>query len=174
MIVINGDITDNGAPGEYESLLDIEGMFPDLPAVYYTIGNHDSDKNDSDFSVLRERFLELTGTEEVYYSFEAGGSTFIMLGNEGAEGEDPDLANLSDTQLNWLDETLAEAVETNPGRPVFIFIHQPMEGTVAATFEGSDIAQSAEWMEIIEKYPEAVVFSGHTPPFDDRDPRPAE
>ena len=58
--------------------------------------------------------------------------------------------------------TLAEAVETNPGRPVFIFIHQPMEGTVAATFEGSDIAQSAELMEIIEKYPEAVVFSGHT------------
>ena len=162
LIVINGDITDNGAPGEYESLLDIEGMFPDLPAVYYTIGNHDSDKNDSDFSVLRERFLELTGTEEVYYSFEAGGSTFIMLGNEGAEGEDPDLANLSDTQLNWLDETLAEAVETNPDRPVFIFIHQPMEGTVAATFEGSDIAQSAELMEIIEKYPEAVVFSGHT------------
>ena len=37
-----------------------------------------------------------------------------------------------------------------------------MEGTVAATFEGSDIAQSAELMEIIERYPESVVFSGHT------------
>lgn len=162
LIVVNGDITDNGAAGEYESLKDIEGLFPGLPDVYYTIGNHDGDKNRSDFSELRDRFLELTGTDTVYYSFEAGGSTFIMLGNEGAEGDDPDLANLSEAQLDWLDQTLAEAVESKPGRPVFIFIHQPMEGTVAATFEGSDIAQSAELMEIIERYPEAVVFSGHT------------
>lgn len=160
--VINGDITDNGAVGEYESVLDIEGLIPSLPKVYYSIGNHDSDKNDSDFSVLRDRFLDLTGTDEVYYSFESNDSTFIILGNEGAEGEDPDRAVLSQTQLDWLDETLSEAVTEYPGRPVFVFIHQPMEETVAATYEGSDLSDSDALRSIIEKYPEAVVFSGHT------------
>ena len=90
------------------------------------------------------------------------------------KGKTPDLANLSDTQLNWLDETLAEAVETNPDRPVFIFIHQPMEGTVAATFEGSDIAQSAELMGDYRKISGGGRLFRPHPPFDDRDPRPAE
>ena len=157
-IVNNGDITDNGSEREYRVLNMIEGLVGDLPPVYYSIGNHDSDKNKSDFDPLRTRFLEQTGTDEVYYSFEQDGCTFIVLGNEGAaESGDPDYAYLSDTQLEWLDQTLSEAEGFS-----FVFIHQPLFETVAATYEVSDLSDSDAVRKIVDKYPNTLVISGHT------------
>lgn len=162
LIINNGDVTDNGSEKEYKTLAQLESLF-DLPDRYYTIGNHDSDKNASDFSPLEERFLQLTGTEQVYYSFTRDGCTFIALGNEGADDTgDPDFARLSQQQLDWLEETLQEAVKENPHQPVFVFVHQPLQGTVAASFDSSDLLQSAEVMEIVERYPQVILFSGHT------------
>ncbi len=162
LIIDNGDVTDNGSEKEYKVLKTLESFF-DLPEIYYTIGNHDSDKNASDFSVLKSRFLQLTGTEEVYYSFTQDGCTFIALGNEGTEEYgDPDFAKISQEQLDWLKETLREAVKQNPRQPVFVFVHQPLLGTVAASYEASDLLQSEEVMEIVEQYPQVVLFSGHT------------
>ena len=157
-IVNNGDITDNGSEKEYKVLNLIEGLVSDLPPVYYSIGNHDSDKNKSDFEQLRARFLEQTGTDEVYYSFEQDGCTFIVLGNEGAAGcNDPDYAYLSDTQLEWLDETLSQAEGF-----AFVFVHQPLFETVAATYEVSDLSDSDAVKQIVQKYPNTLVISGHT------------
>jgi hypothetical protein len=162
LIIDNGDVTDNGSEKEYRSLNRLLGMM-DLPDMYYAIGNHDSDKNASDFAPLEERFLQLTGTDKVYYSFSRENCTFVILGNEGAEGSgDPDYAYISQEQLDWLDATLAAASTENPHQPIFVFVHQPLEGTVAATFEGSDLLQSEEVAEILERYPEVVLFSGHT------------
>lgn len=161
-IINNGDITDNGSAKEYKTLNRIES-FLDLPDMYYTIGNHDSDKNMSDFSALKDRFLQLTGTNEVYYSFVQDDCTFIVLGNEGTEDlGDPDLARLSQEQLDWLEETLQNAAKANSHQPIFVFVHQPLLGTVAASFEASDLLQSEQVMEIIERYPQVVLFSGHT------------
>ena len=154
----NGDVTDNGNAAEYKNLQRILRLFPGLPELYYSIGNHDSDKNRSDFAPLEERFLSLTGTDKVYYSFTLGGNTFIVLGNEGAYPiDDPDYAYLSQQQLDWLDETLSSAEGE-----AFVFVHQPLEETVAATFEGSDLSDSAALMEIIERYPNTMLISGHT------------
>lgn len=162
LIINNGDVTDNGAQKEYKTLERLESLF-DLPDIYYTIGNHDSDKNASDFSPLGERFLQLTGTGKVYYSFARDDCTFIALGNEGADDTgDPDFARISQQQLDWLEETLQQAVKENPHQPVFVFVHQPLQGTVAASFDSSDLLQSQEVMEIVERYPQVVLFSGHT------------
>ena len=158
LIINNGDITDNGSEKEYRVLNQIEGLIRNLPPVYYSIGNHDSDKNRSDFEQLRTRFLEQTGTDEVYYSFVENGCTFIILGNEGAVGsDDPDYAYLSETQLEWLDQTLSEAEGF-----AFVFVHQPLFETVAATYEVSDLSASDEVKEIVSKYPNTLVISGHT------------
>lgn len=157
-IVNNGDITDNGSEKEYQVLNMIEGLIGDLPPVYYSIGNHDSDKNKSNFEQLRARFLEQTGTDEVYYSFVEDGCTFIVLGNEGAAGSnDPDYAYLSEMQLEWLDKTLSEAEGFS-----FVFVHQPLFETVAATYEVSDLSDSDAVKRIVEKYPDTLVISGHT------------
>lgn len=161
-MINNGDITDNGSEKEYNTLGLLESFF-NLPDIYYTIGNHDSDKNASDFSILKDRFLQLTGTDQVYYSFTQDNCTFIVLGNEGTEDiGDPDFARISQQQLDWLEDTLKTAVAENPHQPVFVFVHQPLLGTVAASFESSDLLQSEEVMEIIEQYPQVVLFSGHT------------
>ncbi len=51
------------------------------------------------------------------------------------------------------------------GRPIFVFLHEGMEDTVAGTFgyQGwHGVARSEELKAILAKHPEVVLFSGHS------------
>lgn len=160
-LFINGDIADHGQAVEYaayQKLLKRAGT--GIPPIYAAIGNHDFNGGQSAAGQIRQ-FLDGTAndSETVWFDLWIEGYHFIFLGSEAAGL----YAELSRTQLNWLDETLSQ--DRVEGRPTFVFLHQGLMDTVAGTFQYQNwhgVNQSAELRRILKKYPEVVLFSGHS------------
>lgn len=159
-IFINGDIADHGYVSEYRSLQKIiDAAGEGLPKVYCSIGNHDL--ADGPYDEKLKNFLEYTepGTDSVYYDLWLNDVHFIFLGSEA-----PGLnAQLSNKQLEWFREKLAENRDEN--RPIYVFLHQGLIDTVAGTFayqEWHGINQAKKFAEILKDYPEVILFSGHS------------
>ncbi|MBQ9783059.1 MAG: metallophosphoesterase [Clostridia bacterium] len=118
-------------------------------------------------------------TDKQYYDVWVGGIHYIFLGSEYAGTH----AYLSDAQLAFLDAALAE--DRDASRPTFILLHQPMYNTIAGGMPGQGwngvIAGDSNYQawvaagkpglkdtyeaplrEILAKYPEAMMFSGHS------------
>jgi 3',5'-cyclic-AMP phosphodiesterase len=180
-LVINGDLT-NGKPSDYEALKNALNASPHPANVWYTIGNHEFYKSfvnnlgiysvktfpngETDRAAI-DRFLKLTGERKVYYDRWLGGYHFLFLGSEKSRMSDMsygDDAWLSTQQLNWLKNKLNE--NSGSGKPIFLFLHQPLPNTIAGTtaWTGQDrsVIQSAELRNILADHPEVIYFSGHT------------
>jgi 3',5'-cyclic AMP phosphodiesterase CpdA len=159
-IFVNGDIADHGEEAEYRSFQQLINNAGDgLPKVYCAIGNHDLASGPYDDKL--ELFLKYTepATDSVYFDQWINGVHFIYLGSE-ATGLN---AQLSREQLNWFKQALAENRDEN--RPIYVFLHQGLIDTVAGTFayqKWHGINQSREFASILKKYPEIVLFSGHS------------
>lgn len=161
--MINGDIADNGTVRQYElfqNLVEKAGF--DLSQVRCAIGNHDFYGPGNDKQKLLT-FLEYTNPDSktIYFDEWIGGAHFIFLGSEmGGNGLH---AYLSDDQLNWFKEKLAEKRDEN--RPTYVFLHQGLVNTVAGTYEYQGwhgIARAEEFAAILKDYPEVILFSGHS------------
>ena len=155
-IFVNGDIADHGREDEYQALNNlIANAGSNVPPVYCAIGNHDYGQGTSDL------FVQYTNpcVDKPYYDLWLNGAHFIFLGGEKAGLH----ADLSDTQLAWLEEKLAE--NRDPDRPIYLFLHQGLMDTVAGTFEYQGwhgVKQSEQLSRIIKNYPEIILFSGHS------------
>ena len=125
-IMINGDIADNGTVRQYELYQDlVEKAGFDLSQVRCAIGNHDFYGPGNDKQKLLT-FLEYTNPDSktIYFDEWIDGAHFIFLGSEmGGNGL---YAYLSDEQLNWFREKLAEKRDEN--RPIYVFLHQGLIG----------------------------------------------
>lgn len=160
-LFINGDIADHGQAVEYSAYRQLLKRAGDgIPPTYAAMGNHDFNGGLNAAAQIRQ-FLDGTDndSETVWFDRWINGYHFIFLSGEVAGGN----AELSHTQLDWLDETLAK--DRVEGRPSFVFLHQGLMNTVAGTFQYQNwhgVNQSAEMRRILKKYPEAVLFSGHS------------
>lgn len=70
---------------------------------------------------------------------------------------------MSTEQLDWLDAKLSERATLD--HPIFLFLHQPLMDTVAGSLKEQGwygVNQDAELKEVLAKYPQAILFSGHT------------
>ncbi|MBP1963020.1 cohesin domain-containing protein [Paenibacillus aceris] len=158
-----GDITDSGSQAEYATFSSIWNKYKaSLPPMHFTFGNHDV--RWADFKQRMTVYTANTGMDKQYYDFWLKGYHFIFLGTEKGL---KDASYLSETQLNWLDETLSE--NESPGKPVFIFHHQPLKNTVAGANVGFNknfywygVRQDRELKMILAKHPQSILFSGHT------------
>lgn len=172
-----GDITDHGFPEEYEEVHRILQLHQaSLPELRYTLGNHDVGLGhwESRLAMYTSRM----GMPGPYHDHWIGGYHFIFLGTE--EGL-PSFCNLSDEQLRWLDRKLGEGVPDSrqpggqmelelgaaepPDQPVFLFLHQPLKDTVAGSLESQEwygVTQDKELRSILAKYPQTLLFTGHT------------
>ena len=108
-------------------------------------------------------FLEYTNPDSktIYFDEWIGGAHFIFLGGE--KGGNGLHAYLSDEQLNWFKEKLAEKRDEN--RPIYVFLHQGLINTVAGTYEYQGwhgIDRPEEFAAILKDYPEVILFSGHS------------
>lgn len=162
VLALTGDITDGGDVTSFNLAWNaLEGAKLSsviLPAM----GNHDTW---ADFSTAKSqitaRASKYTGKkiDKTYYSYDAKGYTFIVLGSE-AQNEK---AYISSAQLSFLDSELARA--TKDGKPAFIVAHQPLADThglpeVWAT--GGDLgAQSYQVRVIFTKYKNVFFLNGH-------------
>ncbi len=182
-LILAGDITDHGNQPHYEALEDVFSKYDPAEAVYLAVGNHDTWNNEIDeddrFPRSKELFLEyyekICGREidNVYYSAEIEGYTFIFLSSEG----DSTSGYISDEQIQWLSDELEKASEKD--LPIFIISHWPLAGTHGLPItwldhpfidDDSDLdedsgsfsdGKSAEIRELLEQYENIFYISGH-------------
>lgn len=163
-IVINGDLT-NGKERDYRlasSVLSGCGI-----PIHYTMGNHEyyGFYEDQDFTpeLAQRRFLQFTGCPGIYYEQKIQDFTFLFLSTENYTPDSNEAGWLSDTQLRWFEERLSAAA----GRPAFVFLHHPINDTVADS--DNSCCQSDQLCAILREFPNVLLFSGHTHCRMDRD-----
>ena len=159
-IFVAGDAADHGQVAEYEKLLALwkkaneNGLNPHL---YLGLGNHETMKDtsshnySSSYTTQMERFVNYANqsllaseqTDTPYYYISRGGQHFIFLATEYAGTH----AYLSDAQLEWLSDTLAEVA--SDGSPVFILLHQPLYNTIAGGLANEDGSKRQGWNGVI-------------------------
>lgn len=163
-IVLAGDLTESGDAPTNEIVIN---MLSELSVEKKIIasGNHDvrlfynrtMSRFINDVNTLGSAAYTVT---KPYYYTRINGYYFIVLGSEKQELEG---AYISDEQLKFLDDTLAEA--TVGGYPAFVICHQPLANThgLPGIWRTGDLgSQSSSVAEIMEKYKNVFFLSGHT------------
>ncbi len=162
-LFINGDTADTAMPEQYEMCQAlIEAAGEAAPKVYFAVGNHDFGFDDTPYETRLTNFLRgtrNTWSDKAYFDLWLGGIHFIFLGSElrGCP------AWLTEEQLAWLDEKLAE--DRDEHRAAYVFLHQGMIDTVAGCFayqKWHGVRQTEELAAVLSRYPEAILFSGHS------------
>lgn len=127
-MVIAGDVSNASDPKEYSMLEWTMRTFNKVETVLPAAGNHDVRACDTyeEAAGYFCDFAKFCGveTDTTYYSASVNGYSFIILGSEDMLSIE---AYISDTQLEWLDAQMAEAVKTE--KPVFVVCHQPLYNT---------------------------------------------
>ncbi|HEX2952263.1 MAG TPA: metallophosphoesterase [Armatimonadota bacterium] len=154
-LCIVGDFTDNGSEANYNNFNTILNSISH-PQTWFAIGNHETGSY-TDYSQALNAFLTNTGMPAVYHEQVINGYHFIFLGTESGTTIN---FNLTTTQLDWLENSLAAADLTN--KPAFVFIHEPVTNTVAGSAEMQDLAQSSQLQTVLSRHPNSILFSGHT------------
>ena len=175
-MVINGDLTVTGLPSDYADMIKVFKHNPHPANTLFSIGNHEfyaafygksGKRNVRTFpnGVTEEtcvsRFLANTRMPALYYDRWIEGYHFIVLGTEQSiitNRKTGDGAYLSDQQLNWLKQQLA-ASPVN--QPVFVFLHEPIPGSVAGTLK-YDVRDASKLVNVLQTHPQVILFTGHT------------
>ena len=124
--VVAGDIAENGFQDEFDRVYEDIKDF-NCKNFIFAAGNHDIRLRE--YEQCKERILgfmnslnaEENHKDELWYSYEINGYTFIVIASESAEFEE---ADITDAQLQWLNLTLKEA--TANGKPAFVVTHYPL------------------------------------------------
>lgn len=182
LIVVNGDLGD-GLPSDYTALNQVIQTVRSGPTqktpLLFTVGNHEFYKayhepntevwnketfpnGDTDEKAV-QRFLDFSGRDQVYTDRVIKGYHFIFLGSEKSAMSDPKIGDgvyLSEEQLIWLKQKLAENAE--PNRPIFVFLHQPVfTADSDSPIHSQYVMQHEELVNLLEAYPQVILFSGH-------------
>ncbi|WP_314584853.1 LamG-like jellyroll fold domain-containing protein [Paenibacillus terrigena] len=155
-IAVVGDLTNFERDDEYDAVMNMMNSKPHAP-VYYTMGNHEYDY-ENDFNISKNRFLTKTGAPSLNYDKWIKGYHFIFLSPELKP------AGFTDETISWLDNTLAE--DADPNKPIFLFLHQPLDSTASFTFPsnnywGLNSQQMYKIKDILANYPQSVFVTGH-------------
>lgn len=169
-LAISGDITHHGDDAEYRALHAVFDFYPTPENLILAPGNHDfGNTGEGDYNEYRERFIDyykkITGRtiENPYYATVIKGYYFIVIASEAMAGT---LQYFTQTQLDWLDEILTEAETVSPGKPIFVFNHNPLKGTNNVDIKwptgGTPGPQSDDIMEILQRHQNVFFITGHT------------
>ena len=157
-----GDVADHHYPTGYTAYREmVEETFAQVPAgkrpkelfVYawhdaYAYKNHPREAAAKDSPEAFADMERLIGaTNGPYAEGEVKGYPYVVI---------PQLYGVQGVDWRRFDKMLADAVASHPGKPVFVFAHQPPTGT---TRSGRGITKKRE---VLNKYPQAINISGHT------------
>lgn len=183
-LIINGDITNGGGIGEYDSVRNVINNNAVPFSIISSIGNHEfyeakwNNYKTSEEEMFR-RFYEFAGVDKPYYSKVVKGIPFIVLGTEKYMGfykDMPDVKEqfpkwdgnidhvyMSDEQLDFLRSQLKKYSEQN--KPVFVLSHHVLKETISGSRQSpylNDYMQYDEIISILGDYSNAIFFSGHS------------
>lgn len=169
-----GDIIDTGYSGKYEQTNYFKTIYesvfsPTEVPMIYTPGNHDVKGWWTANSAAEAKNIDkLLGDN--YFLTDIDAEALASAGNRHCvingfhvitmlpTSQDP--VTFTDSALKWFDETLAKVTAENPDQFVFVLTHPMIYDTVY----GSDLGTywyTKDLTEILNKYPQAVTFSGH-------------
>ncbi len=150
-VLFVGDLTDNGAEAQYDTLMSTINNSPMAGKVYMSMGNHDHYTGDT------ARFEEKTG-QKASEVLDFNGVTVVKL-NPSTSG----YIYTNDYEL--LKGALEDANTADPTAPVIIIGHHGVKGTAYVTNEwygsygeGTD----KDMVALMEQYPQAIHISGHS------------
>lgn len=140
-VMLTGDLTDKDDPREYALARHLLGKLP-MP-VYLIPGNHDTAAG------MRQAMSDYPGVgqtegEQLYYTADIGTLRLIAL-DSSVPGKP--YGHLGDTQLSWLDETLAE-----DDRPTLVAVHHPPAQTGIAHMDRIGLTDSDAFAEVLRKH----------------------
>lgn len=169
-VVVSGDLTNYGDEASVACFYELmeKHCKTDPSAWIVATGNHEiGHPEEFTNEEARQNFIKYhkqhTGhnIENVYYSADVKGYTFIMLGDQSEDNWDS--CDIYDDQLAFLDTELARA--TADGKPAFVVCHVPVEGVngqdVIYEDGGLDTDVSEKVTAIMEKYNNVIFISGH-------------
>src|SRR5699024_764621 len=99
----------------------------------------------------RDLFLQKTGMKAIHYRKVVKGYHFIVLATE----DDTCRGKFGKEQIAWLDKQLQIAHEDDPQKPIFVFHHQPIMGTVYGSEWGFEENRDL-FYHTLSKYPRAI------------------
>lgn len=159
-VFVTGDYTDSGSDEQYDHFLSVikdpTVLSPDIP-VYCALGNHDYYTGTIEES--HERYKSKFGKESLHAYEIIKGYPFIVISIDHVDNAELGRGWYSQQTVDWVTQCLADAAEKCPGKPIFIFSHIPVEGTVP--FSGGRANSSTQFKALFEQYPQIVFFSGH-------------
>jgi len=175
VLAVVGDLTESGTTSQYDELV---GIFQDeanfvhpVGELLFMLGNHDNfDVNGK--SNYQEGLKVFNGGEPYpYHTYTVvKGYPFITLsmfsGNSNDTGStEAGTAAYPDEAVAMLENYLERAAAECPGKPIFVFTHVPPRWTVYGSWP--EIESGNAWgmqvlNPVLNKYPQAVVFAGHS------------
>lgn len=166
-IAVVGDLTNHGLEEQYDRFMDqlFTGSNPGAEKIL-AIGNHEFFENKYwkrpllTNEMILIRFVTKLGLGNVFYDKWIDGYHFISLGSEGMMPGKYNVPYISDTQYRWLEMKLSLNATAN--KPIFVFLHQPIKGTVYGTEGNYADFEGKKLKSILRKYPQAILFSGHS------------
>lgn len=160
-VVFSGDITDNGKRKSFYAFAAITDneIREGTERLAVVAKAHDS------YTFLNKSlgvFSDITGQETDFHRV-IEGFHFIGISRSAT------LKHYTKQQVQWLDENIAAAVAADPEKPVFVFQHEHVRGTVYGSSK-TDGWGLDTFTDVLEKYPQVVHISGHSH-FPANDPR---
>lgn len=170
-VVFCGDNTDGGQKEQYERLVSSIKKYDIAENILFANGNHDTWTEEGWYDLAKTYFTyyasEITGldVENEYYSAKINGYTFIVMGSQWRRTA----AYFTEEQLDWLAEQME--IASQDGKPIFVISHWPInqthglpfafEGTDADPMKGGIAEQSDAVNEILQRYKNVFLISGH-------------
>ncbi len=167
--MIVGDITENSLDQEWQMIREYLTTYNYGENLLLVAGNHDvrlfgGDAATERFAAFSNEFNDFEIAAQ-NYTYEINGYKFIVMGSDGYAFEE---ANISDEQVEWLDDELAAA--TADGKPVFVALHQPLKNTHGLPLTWGDGKnanaghvgkQSDAIQDVLNDYENVVLITGH-------------
>jgi len=147
-----GDFANRGTEYSMRKFFDIvESNLQEGTVSRAVLGNHEFY---TDGANTISRFLKTSGYEELNAHVVLNGYHFLLISPDAGGN------HFSGATRMWLTQELAAAAADDPtGRkPIFVFQHQHIYGTVYGSIDWG----VAELTPILEEYPQVVDFSGHS------------
>jgi len=130
--------------------------------MYLGIGNHEysgvSFENGLSSFLQHVKLPDGTTPETQNYDCWVNGYHYVFIGSTVAARD----AVFTKAQMEWLEDTLNK---NRNGQPIFLFLHQPMLDTVSGSSaaEGwSNVTNPTMLKDVLDKFPEVLMFNGHT------------
>jgi|GEM_PF-2867981 len=149
-LFVVGDITNGGTLAQYQSAKKVFSQMPSSTPIHFCMGNHDWLAS----STKSNNYYKNTLGQDQNQYMEIKGYPFILI---SLDSSNPSNGYYTATR-NYLKAALEDADKKYPGKSIFLFIHVPVTNTVY----GSRNRGNTSMNDIIKKYPQVVMFSGHS------------